>query len=1128
MDDYSGDIFTTGLINIGGEAVYGMLEVADDEDWFRVVLNRYYKYQFVFEHGDQSETLTDYVQFNFRDSAGLFLRFGSVRMPETNTFLAEDYSGVYFLQFGSRSRRLTDQVGAYRISAILVDDYTSSIAEAGSTERYFFRRGDFGYGAIEVVGDADWFFVPFWSDTTYTIRVRGTDELTAISDPFLRLLDRDGNEIASDDNSGPGKDALLTFKPDVTNFYYVEVSGSEGATGTYEIEIPEMDDYSSDINTTGRWNIENTLNGVTHSNFDSDWFKTTLQDHVTYQINLPSRYNVSIYDDQGNFLTSPQKAFDRVSFQARLSNSNEYFVAVFNNSSQYTQRIPYQLTAEIIDDAIDSFGVGAKFFVDQVIFGNIEEEGDADVFQKFLLNDVRYAVRVIGDNNGFQTTLEDAKVTVFDSEGNVVASDEDSGPGNNPRAVFVTTSRDNYYFQVESQDKGVGTYRVDIVPLRDRAHDETTQHMMKFQNKIARTVGRWELSDDNDWIEIELEAGKWYSIVSSYENMNSGPFQKGIFDLIDPFGNTAINDSISSYFKVQKTGKHYLATGGDFVKEADNVDYYNFEVREDDVPDLIFPVSIISDDLTKIGLKLTNTKKNPDISIPGVPFYRRVEIYSEVPLKTGAKQIASNTYTTLEFNEWRHLQAADGFRGVGSLFVRFQVDPEDLNSEWSNWASVSIVGTQVPGSIAPIEEKLIGRITFAFASDLPSYFEDDDRVNNHRALSEESRTAVRKALDLYDRYFFNADGSNDHHFQFIETQPNASNDNADLMIFGSTEINSISTPIHGFGLGTGAGSDIVFDMDNPLVNDLSDGSEGFFELLRAVGFSLGMRANESLSRVQSIMGRKSDPGTKDLPFNSAPTPLDYLALQGESPSFVRANAGHTLYKFDEPITTTIVDPTNSGNDTLDVSNSSSRWVIDLRPGRLSYNFEDNANRSTIMMAYHSEVENVTGQALRDQITGNHLNNRISSGDGNDFLDGREGNDILIGGRHDDVYLIRPGYGDDIITEQKLGGYDRLVIDGVGGLDRLREDLSFEKIGNDLKVNLSVDSIDWNPKGGSVIIRNQGAVSGRIETLLLRDQGNQFARISLDSLWSQIVEGGLQRFSVVPNQSDQFGSIVAPV
>lgn len=220
-----------------------------------------------------------------------------------------------------------------------------------------------------------------------------------------------------------------------------------------------------------------------------------------------------------------------------------------------------------------------------------------------------------------------------------------------------------------------------------------------------------------------------------------------------------------------------------------------------------------------------------------------------------------------------------------------------------------------------------------------------------------------------------------------------------------------------------------------------------------------------------------------------------------------------------------------GIDRISVSTfgSDSRWFINLRPGTRSHNGLEGRDLLSFRIAANTVIENASGSAGADRIIGNGAKNRLHGGDGNDILDGRFGNDMISGGRGNDIFLYRPGQGHDTIGETATypreieSGYDRLKIAALPGFERLENGYLFTRIGNDLKIDLTLRRSNIN--GGSILIKDQDAPKGRVETLLLSQGTRNLERISLTSLWSQLQDGQTARFMVVPDVNVRFGSQV---
>ena len=97
-------------------------------------------------------------------------------------------------------------------------------------------------------------------------------------------------------------------------------------------------------------------------------------------------------------------------------------------------------------------------------------------------------------------------------------------------------------------------------------------------------------------------------------------------------------------------------------------------------------------------------------------------------------------------------------------------------------------------------------------------------------------------------------------------------------------------------------------------------------------------------------------------------------------------------------------------------------------------------------------DTVNGTSYNDVIYGNGGHDTINAGEGNDTIIGGVGNDTLNGGTGNDTYQYNLGDGFDTISE--TGGTDKIVFDeGI-----TQNDLSFEQIGNNLKISINGDEI----------------------------------------------------------------------
>lgn len=93
--------------------------------------------------------------------------------------------------------------------------------------------------------------------------------------------------------------------------------------------------------------------------------------------------------------------------------------------------------------------------------GAIDTIGDRDWYALDLAlgETVTIDVSAAGSGDG---SLVDSSVAIYDALGNVIGSDNDSGPGLDGRLTFTATAGGSYYVVVTSSDGSVGTYTVSV------------------------------------------------------------------------------------------------------------------------------------------------------------------------------------------------------------------------------------------------------------------------------------------------------------------------------------------------------------------------------------------------------------------------------------------------------------------------------------------------------------------------------------------------------------------------------------------------------------------------------------------------------------------------------------------
>ena len=289
MDDFSDDINTTGVLTADGTVTTGSLEIANDVDWFALEVTQGEIYQIEFTSSTIASGLSDLGLF---DTNGNFLQDGS----DVLTFEAQT-TGTVFLEadiFGSRT-------GGYELTTNLIeDDFSDDVNTTGVLT----TDGIFTAGAVDFVGDGDWFAIDLVAGELYSIA------LSAVG-VGLRLRDSSGNIVASGTDSGDND--VVTFTPSETGTFYVEALSSR--IGNYSLTAVNVgdvddDDFSQGVNTTGVLTSDGTVTaGSIEIANDRDSFALEVTQGELYSVtftglsSIPlSHGDINLFDSNRNFL----------------------------------------------------------------------------------------------------------------------------------------------------------------------------------------------------------------------------------------------------------------------------------------------------------------------------------------------------------------------------------------------------------------------------------------------------------------------------------------------------------------------------------------------------------------------------------------------------------------------------------------------------------------------------------------------------------------------------------------------------------------------------------------------------------------------------------------------------------
>jgi hypothetical protein len=212
-----------------GEGRSGVINSNDDADWFAINLVEGRPYRFNVQ-GTESDSIGD-PMLTLYDSEGHEVTRDDDGGTGGNSYLSftSVTGGQYYAAVSSFNHA---SAGRYLITAS-----DSDVPGNTSTDETLdAAHGDDRVSSVEIAGDLDNYHVDLEAGVHYLIEVVAQGD-NGLGDPYLALLNSDGERVAADDDSGSGRNARLSFTPHDAGAYFIQASGLGGATGSYKVSI---------------------------------------------------------------------------------------------------------------------------------------------------------------------------------------------------------------------------------------------------------------------------------------------------------------------------------------------------------------------------------------------------------------------------------------------------------------------------------------------------------------------------------------------------------------------------------------------------------------------------------------------------------------------------------------------------------------------------------------------------------------------------------------------------------------------------------------------------------------------------------------------------------------------------
>jgi Ca2+-binding RTX toxin-like protein len=552
-DDYSNDVLTTGVVQVG-TPLHGLVSYIGDSDWVKVGLSANQTYVIDLagdiSDGAQLDPLTDPL-LQIRDAQGnLVGRFddfgGSLN---ARAYFTPTSTGVFYLEAKSAFKY---DVGAYQLSVSLAppDDFAAKFDSTATA----LTLGVATQGTIGQPGDRDVTKVSLEAGKVYQVTVAGlAGHAGTLQDPYVRVFDAAGRLLDFDNNGGAGLDAQMYFAPPEAGTYYIEASSNnDRGMGTYEVSVVARnmpaDDVSPDsVATKVTLTPGDSFAGNLLLHNDQDWFGIQLQGGKDYVFKVQASHsgNGSLQDPvlevragDGTLMTSKDNMVvgnvlinnEPSLLFTPVDNGTYYLVVKAANGAEDTGT--YTLITRAPDDYSNTKSGAKALALDQTLDGAIQysdgafgvrafdsvglaNDFDEDWFQFSATANQVLSVNVVIASG---SALSRPMVEVVDAQGRSMALG-DGLETNNGLAVATfkaAAEGGTYWARVIDGAGATGAYQISLTEGDASDEDALGPVALNFVNQGAITqaevTGRIGLSGDTDAFTVALQAGHSYRI----------------------------------------------------------------------------------------------------------------------------------------------------------------------------------------------------------------------------------------------------------------------------------------------------------------------------------------------------------------------------------------------------------------------------------------------------------------------------------------------------------------------------------------------------------------------------------------------------------------------------------------
>jgi hypothetical protein len=586
--DQPGDASTQATLtnNVDGE-----ISPAGDGDWFRLQVVQGHRYNLALAGIENAEGQALDPMLSVYDAQGNQLAFNDDANGTLNSALrySPTQSGEVFVEARAFNAEAT---GRYRLGVSSEPLPADDVGNDASTNARL-ASGRTVSGAIEYEGDFDWYRLPVRTGNRYRITLAGAGD-EGLGDPLLRVIDRDGNELAANDDMEGSLNSQVEYVPTANGDVFVEARGyGDAYAGRYDLSVATerlpRDSVGNSRSTGARLSSGQTVNSALDFPADTDWYRTRLEAGQSYRFILNGAGDnpvgdpmLRLYDANGAELAIDDDGGDGLNSYLEFTapSTGAYYVEARGFTDDATGG--YTLTAHAGDVPGDASTDASLSGDGDYREGTLGAAGDRDWYRVDLTEG--QGVRLSLASTMTPDALADPMLVLYGPDGVEVARDDDGGEGLNSWIEYQAAAAGPHYVEARGYvDDAEGRYAIGLIAGEVGSSPDSAEALSANGDPRTSAIG---VDGDVDWFVIELIEGRPYRI--NVESMDPNPLADPYLTVYDSQGAQVAADDdggrgLNAYLNfASPTGGPYFLGVSSFGDTGSG--RYQIRVTDTDVP----------------------------------------------------------------------------------------------------------------------------------------------------------------------------------------------------------------------------------------------------------------------------------------------------------------------------------------------------------------------------------------------------------------------------------------------------------------------------------------------------------------------------------------------------------------